>query len=78
MEEDVNDEYRRPLVTEDTIQVSLIGAALLALLALLLFFGRACDQEETRHRQLKRASAVECVKAGHEPLLCAEAFGALR
>jgi hypothetical protein len=68
------DEYRRPVVTEDTYQMGLIGTLMLLTVLALLFFGRECNREDTRNRQLNREAVIKCVQAGGEALICEKAI----
>ena len=47
----------------------------MAIIGMLLFFGRECNREDTKHKQLRRESVSRCIDAGRDPLMCEKAMG---
>jgi hypothetical protein len=61
-------------MTEDTKQIGLIGVLILIFFALVLFFGRECNRENTKESQLRREARLKCISSGKDPWQCSQAF----
>ena len=64
-----------PELREETWQMFWWGSVALAIIGMLLFFGRECNREDTKHKQLRRESVSRCIDAGRDPLMCEKAMG---